>query len=247
MNDLLVTAGATECTASGYARQTLATFTRTEDDTNDRVNLDYADVKTIMSRMGIAIMGTGIAAGSDRAKVAATAAISSPLLEASIEGARGILLTISGPSDLGLFEVNEAAQIIADAAHPDANIIFGTVIDDSLGDECRVTVIAAGFDRYEGERASTPLGLRSDEPFGVTDTDLGLDGDDRDVCGHDHDEHHDRRDLGGHWWDHSLDRRHQRSHDERLGLGLDFGLGRKGEQQLVLGLRRRREGRWHRG
>ena len=80
--------------------------------------------------------------------------------------------------DIDLFEVNEAAQIIADAAHPDANIIFGTVIDDSLGDECRVTVIAAGFDRYEGERATAPLGLRSEEPFGVSDADLGLDGDD---------------------------------------------------------------------
>ena len=80
------------------------------------------------------------------------AAISSPLLEASIEGARGILLNISGPSDLGLFEVNEAAEIIAQAAHPDANIIFGAVVDDALGDEVRITVIAAGFDRFEGER-----------------------------------------------------------------------------------------------
>ena len=142
------------------------------------INTDFADVKMIMTNAGSALMGIGYASGDGRAVNAARSAISSPLLEASIEGARGILLTISGPSDLGLFEVNEAAQIIADAAHPDANIIFGTVIDDSLGDECRVTVIAAGFDRYEGERASTPLGLRSDEPFGVTDTDLGLDGDD---------------------------------------------------------------------
>src|SRR5207244_11272575 len=82
---------------------------------------------------------------------AARAAISSPLLEASIEGARGILLNVSGPSDLGLFELNEAAEIIGQAAHPDANIIFGAVIDDALGDEVRLTVIAAGFDRYEGE------------------------------------------------------------------------------------------------
>ena len=106
------------------------------------INTDFADVKMIMTNAGSALMGIGYASGDGRAVNAARSAISSPLLEASIEGARGILLTISGPSDLGLFEVNEAAQIIADAAHPDANIIFGTVIDDSLGDECRVTVIA---------------------------------------------------------------------------------------------------------
>ena len=142
------------------------------------INTDFADVRTVMSDAGSALMGIGYASGEGRAVAAARSAISSPLLEASIEGARGILLNISGGSDLGLFEVNEAAEIIHGVAHPDANIIFGAVIDDSLGDECRVTVIAAGFDRYEGERASTPLGLRSDEPFGVTDTDLRLDGDD---------------------------------------------------------------------
>jgi cell division protein FtsZ len=110
------------------------------------INLDFADVKMIMSNAGSALMGIGQASGEGRAETAARAAISSPLLESSIEGAKGILLNISGPSDLGLFEVNEAADIVASTAHPDANIIFGAVIDDSLGDEVRVTVIAAGFE-----------------------------------------------------------------------------------------------------
>src|ERR1700750_1890828 len=109
------------------------------------INTDFADVKMILTNAGSALMGVGYASGDGRAVSAARAAISSPLLEASIEGARGILLNISGPSDLGLFEVNEAAEIIAQAAHPDANIIFGAVVDDSLGDEVRITVIAAGF------------------------------------------------------------------------------------------------------
>src|SRR5947209_6983268 len=112
---------------------------------------DFADVKMILTNAGSALMGVGYASGDGRAVSAARAAISSPLLEASIEGARGILLNVSGPSDLGLFELNEAAEIIGQAAHPDANIIFGAVIDDALGDEVRLTVIAAGFDRYEGE------------------------------------------------------------------------------------------------
>lgn len=110
------------------------------------INLDFADVRTIMTNAGSALMGIGTASSEDRAVVAAKAAISSPLLEASIEGARGVLLNISGGSDLGLFEVNEAAEIIANAAHPEANIIFGAVIDDNLGDEVKVTVIATGFD-----------------------------------------------------------------------------------------------------
>ena len=110
------------------------------------INLDFADVKAIMSGAGSALMGIGRARGDDRAAAAAEAAISSPLLEASIDGAHGVLLNISGGSDLGLFEINEAADLIAQAAHPDANIIFGAVIDDALGDEVRVTVIAAGFD-----------------------------------------------------------------------------------------------------
>jgi cell division protein FtsZ len=110
------------------------------------INLDFADVKSVMNEAGSALMGIGSARGDDRAVVAAEMAISSPLLEASMEGARGVLLSISGGSDLGLFEINEAAQLVADAAHPEANIIFGAVIDDALGDEVRVTVIAAGFD-----------------------------------------------------------------------------------------------------
>ena len=110
------------------------------------INLDFADVKSVMQGAGSALMGIGSARGEERAIEAATAAISSPLLEASIEGAHGVLLSVSGGSDLGLFEINEAARMVSDAAHPDANIIFGAVIDDTLGDEVRVTVIAAGFD-----------------------------------------------------------------------------------------------------
>jgi cell division protein FtsZ len=110
------------------------------------INLDFADVKSVMSGAGSALMGIGSARGDDRAVVAAESAISSPLLEASIDGAHGVLMNISGGSDLGLFEINEAAQLVADAAHQEANIIFGAVIDDALGDEVRVTVIAAGFD-----------------------------------------------------------------------------------------------------
>ena len=114
------------------------------------INTDFADVKMIMSNAGSALMGIGYASGEGRALAAARAAISSPLLEASIEGARGILLNISGGSDLGLFEVNEAAEVIHGVAHPDANIIFGAVIDDEMGDDVRVTVIAAGFERWDG-------------------------------------------------------------------------------------------------
>jgi len=110
------------------------------------INLDFADVKSIMAGAGSALMGIGSARGDDRAIAAAQNAISSSLLEASIDGAHGVLLSISGGSDLGLFEINEAARLVADAAHPEANIIFGAVIDDTLGDEVRVTVIAAGFD-----------------------------------------------------------------------------------------------------
>src|ERR687886_695300 len=110
------------------------------------INLDFADVKSVMSGAGSALMGIGSARGDNRSVAAAEAAISSPLLEASIDGAQGVLLSIAGGSDLGLFEINEAAQLVTDAAHPEANIIFGAVIDDALGDEVRVTVIAAGFD-----------------------------------------------------------------------------------------------------
>src|SRR5712675_3142543 len=125
------------------------------------INTDFADVKMILTSAGSALMGVGYASGEGRAVTAARAAISSPLLEASIDGARGILLNVSGPSDLGLFELNDAADIIAQAAHPDANIIFGAVIDDALGDEVRLTVIAAGFDRYEGEAAGVRAGAYS--------------------------------------------------------------------------------------
>ncbi len=149
------------------------------------INIDFADVRMVMADAGSALMGIGYSSGEGRAVNAARAAISSPLLEASIEGARGLVLNVSGPSDLGLFEVNEAAEIVTQAAHPDANIIFGAVIDDALGDETRVTVIAAGFDRYEGERRSLSrdfstrsLGLGTEEsPFSTT-TDEGLEFDD---------------------------------------------------------------------
>ena len=110
------------------------------------INLDFADVKSVMSGAGSALRGIGSARGEERAVEASERAISSPLLEASIEGAHGVLLSVSGGSDLGLFEINEAARLVSDAAHPDANIIFGAVIDDTLADEVRVTVIAAGFD-----------------------------------------------------------------------------------------------------
>ena len=110
------------------------------------INLDFADVKSVMHAAGSALMGIGSARGEDRAMQAAEKAISSPLLEAGIDGAHGVLLSVSGGSDLGLFEINEAARLVSDAAHPEANIIFGAVIDDTLGDEVRVTVIAAGFE-----------------------------------------------------------------------------------------------------
>ncbi|TNM45139.1 cell division protein FtsZ [Nocardioides albidus] len=110
------------------------------------INVDFADVKAVMSNAGSALMGIGSARGEDRALAAAEMAISSPLLEASIDGAHGVLLSIAGGSDLGIFEINEAAAMVADAVHAEANIIFGTIIDDALGDEVRVTVIAAGFD-----------------------------------------------------------------------------------------------------
>ncbi|GAB3205821.1 cell division protein FtsZ [Marinactinospora thermotolerans] len=117
------------------------------------INLDFADVKSVMSGAGSALMGIGSARGDDRAVAAAEMAISSPLLEASIDGAHGVLLSIQGGSDLGLFEINEAAQLVANSAAPEANIIFGAVIDDALGDEVRVTVIAAGFDEPRADAA----------------------------------------------------------------------------------------------
>ena len=121
------------------------------------INLDFADVKSVMSGAGSALMGIGSARGEARATRAAELAISSPLLEASIDGAHGVLLSIAGGSDIGLFELSEAAELVAQSAHPDANIIFGTVIDDALGDEVRVTVIAAGFDGGLPKRVSVPV------------------------------------------------------------------------------------------
>jgi cell division protein FtsZ len=159
------------------------------------INTDFADVKMILHDAGSALMGIGYGSGNSRAANAARLAISSPLLEASIEGARGILFNISGGSDLGLFEVNEAAEIIHGVAHPDANIIFGAVIDDAMGDEVRVTVIAAGFDRWDDKRPPAKgAGAKQAAPdgratllvppnpaadvFGSTDDNLGFDDDD---------------------------------------------------------------------
>ncbi|WP_025273913.1 cell division protein FtsZ [Haloglycomyces albus] len=115
------------------------------------INLDFADVKSVMSGAGSALMGIGSARGENRAVEAARAAIESPLLEQSMEGAQGVLLSIAGGSDLGLFEINDAAELVSDCAHADANIIFGAVIDDALGEETRVTVIAAGFDSEDDQ------------------------------------------------------------------------------------------------
>jgi len=128
------------------------------------INLDFADVRTIMEDAGSALMGIGVSAGDDRAVEAATSAISSPLLESSIQGANGILLSIAGGSDLGILEANQAAEIVANAASPDANIIFGTVIDDALGDAVRVTVVATGFS------GSKPGNGRGGATGGVGDT-----------------------------------------------------------------------------
>ena len=124
------------------------------------INLDFADVKSVMRGAGSALMGIGSARGGNRAVEAAEMAISSPLLEASVDGAHGVLLSISGGSDLGLFEINEAAQLVAEAAHAEANIIFGAVIDDALGDEMRVTVIAAGFDGGSPRRRDPAVSRR---------------------------------------------------------------------------------------
>jgi cell division protein FtsZ len=121
------------------------------------INLDFADVKAVMAGAGSALMGIGSARGENRALRAAELAISSPLLEASIDGAMGVLLSISGGSDLGLFEVNEACELVQSAVHPNAKFIFGTTIDDALGDEVRITVVAAGFEGGEPRKVSTPV------------------------------------------------------------------------------------------
>jgi cell division protein FtsZ len=133
------------------------------------VNLDFADVRTIMREAGTAMMGIGSASGQNRATEAAKSAVSSPLLDSSIEGATGILLNVTGPGDMGLFEVNEAAEVVTAAATADANIIFGAVIDEGLGDELRVTVIATGFGDAQRRRrrqapTSEPRAARPSEP-----------------------------------------------------------------------------------
>jgi cell division protein FtsZ len=153
------------------------------------INTDFADVKMILSDAGSALMGIGQASGDERAVSAARQAIASPLLESAIDGARGVLLNITGPSNMGLFEMNAAAEVIHGVAHPDANIIFGTVIDDEIGDEVRVTVIAAGFDRTDDaggsvggritlvgdERPSRITELFADEPAVEPDDDDDFD------------------------------------------------------------------------
>jgi cell division protein FtsZ len=121
------------------------------------INLDFADVKTIMSRMGLAIMGTGVASGDDRARIAATNAISSPLLEdASVQGARGVIINVTGGPDLTLTEASEASEIIQSAAHEDANIIFGAVVDPNMHGKVKITVIATGFNQAAAAASTAP-------------------------------------------------------------------------------------------
>ncbi len=160
------------------------------------INTDFADVKMVMANAGSALMGIGQASGENRAVVAAKTAISSPLLEAAIDGARGILLNITGSSDLGLFEINAAAEIIQGVAHQDANIIFGTVIDDEMGDEVKVTVIAAGFDRWDASNTTTGAArLRSVDERRVASSIRELFGDDEDDGGNDRDDDDDDFDV----------------------------------------------------
>jgi cell division protein FtsZ len=135
------------------------------------INLDFADVKTIMMQTGSALMGIGVGTGENRAADAAQTAISSPLLETSIQGAKGVLLNITGGLNLGLFEVNEAAEIISQAADPEANIIFGAVIDERLQDEIHVTVIATGFDTKQALPAKNIEQLEI-KPFSMPDLDI---------------------------------------------------------------------------
>ena len=133
------------------------------------VNLDFADVRTIMRDAGSALMGIGTARGEGRATAAANAAVSSPLLETTLDGATGVLLNITGPADVGLFEVNEAAEVVTGHADANANVIFGAVIDESLGDDVRVTVIATGFGggrprRRRPETVATTPSASSESP-----------------------------------------------------------------------------------
>jgi len=134
------------------------------------INTDFADVKAVLANAGTALMGTGSATGENRATVAANAAINSPMLEASLEGARGVIVNITGPSNVGLFEVTNAMEILRSVAHQDANIIHGLVIDDEINDEVRVTVVAAGFDRWDGssQRTATRSDGRNTATSGTT-------------------------------------------------------------------------------
>ena len=138
------------------------------------INLDFADVKTIMTEQGEALMGIGLATGENRAADAAKMAINSPLLETSIDGAKGILLNISGSANLSLFEINEAAEIISDAADPDANIIFGSVIDESLGDSVQVTVVATGFNSSTKNVPEFGKTTTTSRPASTTTTNSGI-------------------------------------------------------------------------
>ena len=138
------------------------------------INLDFADVKTIMTEQGEALMGIGVGEGENRAVDAAKMAINSPLLETSIDGAKGILLNISGSSDLSIFEVNEAAEIISEAADPDANIIFGSVIDESLGDKVQVTVVATGFNSSAKSVPEFGKTTTTSRPASTTNSNSGI-------------------------------------------------------------------------
>lgn len=138
------------------------------------INLDFADVKTIMTEQGEALMGIGVGEGENRAADAAKMAINSPLLETSIDGAKGILLNISGSSDLSIFEVNEAAEIISDAADPDANIIFGSVIDESLGGKVQITVVATGFNSSAKNVPEFGKTTTTSRPASTTNSNSGI-------------------------------------------------------------------------
>ena len=138
------------------------------------INLDFADVKTIMTEQGEALMGIGLATGENRAADAAKMAINSPLLETSIDGAKGILLNISGSANLSLFEINEAAEIISEAADPDANIIFGSVIDESLGDKVQITVVATGFNSNAKSVPEFGKTTTTSRPASTTTTNSGI-------------------------------------------------------------------------
>lgn len=138
------------------------------------INVDFADVRTIMENAGSAVLGIGKASGEERAKQAAERAIASPLLETSMEGARGVLLSVAGPANMSLHEVNVAASVVNDHCDPEAEIIFGAVIDDSLGEDLKVTVIAAGLDAGRGSRGSASSFLSGPSARGGDDDDLGI-------------------------------------------------------------------------